>query len=65
MDGINYVKTGNMVIEVGEKDTDSLFGYLWEFASIEKDGADTDFENNFGEITHEFYDNQLVRVNKL
>lgn len=65
MNGYNYVKTGKMVIEVGEQDTDSLFGYLWEHTSIEKDGADTDDENNFGEITHEFYENQLVKVKRV
>lgn len=57
-----YVKMGNKVIET--KETDRLFKYLWENCpdDIEKLGADTDDENNFGEVTHLFTCGELHKL---
>ena len=57
-----YVKIRNKVIET--KEGDALFKYLWSVSphSMEKYGAETDYENDFGEITHRFADGKLVKL---
>jgi hypothetical protein len=57
-----YVKIGKKVIET--KEGDALFAWLWCFKAdeIEKLGADTDFENDFGGITHRFEDGNLIKL---
>ena len=63
--GINmteYVKMNKMVIET--KETERLFNHLWETAPnmIEKYGAHTDDENNFGKVTHKFAKAKLIKL---
>lgn len=57
-----YVKMGKKVIET--KETDALFKYLWEEMpeAIEKLGADTDYENDFGKVTHRFTQGKLIKL---
>lgn len=57
-----YVKLGKRIIET--KETDRLFGWLWEFNpnEIEILGADTDYENDFGEVTHRFMNGELIKL---
>lgn len=61
---MNYVLFTNKVIEVEENETDALFGHLWDehFESMVMYGAETDFENEFGEITHTFDGKTLVKA---
>lgn len=58
---MEYVKIGDKVIQVHEKETDDLFKYLWEYDDVEGKGAETDDENNFGEVTHYFSDMKLYK----
>jgi hypothetical protein len=57
-----YVKIGKKIIET--KEADALFTWLWCFTpdEIEILGADTDFENEFGEVTHKFRDGELIKL---
>lgn len=57
-----YVKFQSKVIVTMEGD--ALFKYLWDNRplTMEKYGADTDFENNFGEITHSFVNGKMLKL---
>jgi hypothetical protein len=57
-----YVKLRNKVIETTEGD--ALFKHLWEAVphSMEKYGAETDTENDFGKVTHKFENGRLIKL---
>lgn len=57
-----YVKFGTKVIVTMEGD--ALFKHLWEITpfQMEKHGAETDTENNFGEITHSFVNGKMHKL---
>jgi hypothetical protein len=57
-----YVKFKKHVIVT--MDGEGLFKYLWEKMplTMEKHGADTDYENDFGEITHSFANGKLLKL---
>ena len=57
-----YVKMRRMVIET--KETDGLFKHLWETAPnlMESHGAETDYENDFGKVTHKFVNGKLIKL---
>jgi hypothetical protein len=61
---MNYVLFTNKVIKVEEKETDALFDHLWNehWDSMVIYGAATDFENDFGPITHTWNDGKLKEV---
>jgi hypothetical protein len=60
----HYVKQGSKIIEVRCNEVDELFSVLWEHNDVEKEGADTDFENEFGPLTHYYTNGFLIPVHK-
>ena len=57
-----FIKIGKKVIVTMEGD--ACFAWLWCFTpdEIERCGAETDTENDFGEITHSFVNGELLKL---